>query len=657
MVGIYVRTSTLKQSKKYSPKVQRDNGIEFAKSKGEDFVIYEESASGGSLDRQKLRDLFGDIEKGFINKVWVIEQSRISRDMEDSTYISKLFLQHRCELYIDSEFVDLSSSRSRFFYNISSAVSDYERSEIKARMKRGRDASFNKGKKVLSRCYGYTFDWEGGKRKWKIDDYQADIIRLIYKMFVDENSSLKKIIQNLNDREIKSFSGGYWSDRVLKGVLSRKEYAGLTTDADGNLIKSTIYDPIITQEQWEESCQKLELFKKKYDARKEKFRYNTGALSNLVKCKYCGQPFKYRNQNRKYDGVNGKSIYNREIYYHSGDITCSAQTPKIIYRHQLESAFEIAYLNSFVQEESRREWLENKKKEVERFNATHKVDISRIDKKIRENEKKINNLVDALSLGVAVENIKTKLTILETENSELIEKKEKINSDYQSVLLDFEDAEKYFFSDVVKHITDLEPVEKRKLYNNITDFCTICGTKMHVKFITGQEYFPEIDVYHKLASDILREMKDKRDISKQDLDSHIMIIATQGEAMKKEAKSYKEKLGNEERTKGSHCFGFDYRKNRPFCTINEDEAETVKRIFQLRNEGHPYVHIAHLMIKEGRKKKLGTTDWKSRDIKIVLSRIQVSGRWYDNAGNVIKSFRFPEIITPELFDAVSKIKT
>ena len=657
MVGIYVRTSTLKQSKKYSPKVQRDSGIAFANSIGEEFIIYEESASGGSLERQKLRDLFGDIEKGFINKVWVIEQSRISRDMEDSTYISKLFLQHRCDLYIDGDLVDLNSSRSRFFYNISSAVSDYERSEIKARMKRGRDASFNKGKKVLSRCYGYTFDWVEGRRQWKIDEYQAKIIRLAYQMFVDENTSLKKIIQTFNDREIKSYHGRYWSDRVLKGLLSRREYAGLTTDADGNLIKSTVYKPIISQETWEKSCQKLELFKKKYDEKKEKFRYNTGALSNLVKCKYCGQPFKFRNQNRSFKGKNGTSVYNREIYYHSGDVVCDAQVPKIIYRHQLESAFEIAYLNSFVQEDSRREWLDNKKKEVEKFNETHKVDISRIDKRIRENEKKINNLVDALSLGVAVENIKDKLKVLEAENDDLLSKKEKINSDYQSVLLEYEDAENYFFSDVVKHITELEPAEKRKLYNNITEFCTICGNQMHVKFITGQEYYPLVDMYHKLASDILREMKEKRNISKHDLDSHIMILATQGEAMKREPKSYKEKLGNEERTKGSHCFGFDYYKNRPYCTVNDDEAETVRRIFQLREQGEPIVHIAHVMNKEGRKKKLGNVDWKSRDIKIILNRIQVSGRWYDNNGNVIKSFRFPEIISPELFDKVSQIKT
>jgi DNA invertase Pin-like site-specific DNA recombinase len=141
-LAVYVRVSEERQTLHNSPQAQREGGKRFAERKGESLdltpmLVYEEAGSGASLvARPEFGRLCTDIERGLIGGVWVKEQSRISRSVEDSAAIRKHFLKHGCRLFIDDSEVDLTDLSSSFMYNIHSAVNEYERGRIAERMAR-----------------------------------------------------------------------------------------------------------------------------------------------------------------------------------------------------------------------------------------------------------------------------------------------------------------------------------------------------------------------------------------------------------------------------------------------------------------------------------------------------------------------------------------
>ena len=90
MIGIYCRVSGDSQDNNYSIKEQRTRGENFAISLTEDFQIYEEVISGSTLNRQSMQALIEDIKHGYINKVWVIEFTRLSREVVDSHSLKKI---------------------------------------------------------------------------------------------------------------------------------------------------------------------------------------------------------------------------------------------------------------------------------------------------------------------------------------------------------------------------------------------------------------------------------------------------------------------------------------------------------------------------------------------------------------------------------------
>jgi site-specific DNA recombinase len=136
MIAIYCRISTRQQEDKYSIGTQIERGMEFAK--GKDFKIYQETQSGSSMEgRAEMERMLNDISLNLINKVWVIESSRLTRDLSDAIKIQKIFSSHNVKLYVNGVQTDFTQPEKLLSYHITSAVSEYERAQIVARSVRG----------------------------------------------------------------------------------------------------------------------------------------------------------------------------------------------------------------------------------------------------------------------------------------------------------------------------------------------------------------------------------------------------------------------------------------------------------------------------------------------------------------------------------------
>jgi DNA invertase Pin-like site-specific DNA recombinase len=83
-------------------------GIEFAKKKGFDFKVYEDEGKSGYkikddddlfANRPGFLNLLDDIKTGIIDKVWVWEQSRLSRNQLSTAHIFSIFQKNKITLF------------------------------------------------------------------------------------------------------------------------------------------------------------------------------------------------------------------------------------------------------------------------------------------------------------------------------------------------------------------------------------------------------------------------------------------------------------------------------------------------------------------------------------------------------------------------------
>ena len=109
--------------------------------------------------------------------------------------------------------------------------------------------------------------------------------------------------------------------------------------------------------------------------------------------------------------------------------------------------------------------------------------------------------------------------------------------------------------------------------------------------------------------------------------------------------------------------------------INSQQAETVKRIYELYLAGYGVRKIQDIMEQEGRKTAMGLTRWQSGNIDRILNNPFYCGRIeyrkqyvpdyltqkkVNNHGEVDKVYvegKHEPIITPEMFDEAQKLKT
>ena len=94
-------------------------------------------------------------------------------------------------------------------------------------------------------------------------------------------------------------------------------------------------------------------------------------------------------------------------------------------------------------------------------------------------------------------------------------------------------------------------------------------------------------------------------------------------------------------------YGYDYKNGN--LTINEDEAEVIRQIFQSVIDGKTYSQIAEDLILRGKRRKMGGINWTSGVITKLLRQTLYHGLIKSPDGKLIQSAYYPPIVTDELW--------
>jgi len=414
LCGIYVRTSI--ETDGTSIEQQKELGIRFCDSQDFQYQVYEDiGKSGYKIDdendpfrnRQGLTKLIADIEKGTVDKIWVYEHSRLSRNQYAWFVLRRIFERNKVEIYESGKLFKMDDPQSQMIQGILTQISQYERHLITSRTTRGLRATINTGLRTYNKIYGYKNMGKqaNGYVRWEPVQSEIENIKYSFQKYLAGNS-VDSIIKDLNNDLPEDKRVLFHKNYI--NVLKRFDYTGFSLTTEGSELyhkyknfelenldflkeqengKPKYYLPsvnysaqIVSLEDWVAVAKRLRDNKLIY--RNMKRRTNTEIFTGLMSCPYCNLTYFFHNDNSK--------NYDYKYYTHTPSKKC-LQRPKSVRRDKINSMVEVFYFYYFLV-------FDDTKKLLEENQAIANLNLVKIKDKIsaaqgenRKIEKQINN--------------------------------------------------------------------------------------------------------------------------------------------------------------------------------------------------------------------------------------------------------------------------
>ena len=194
---------------------------------------YREVVSGETIaDRPEVQKVLKLIESPKIKAILIVEVQRLSRgDLEDAGRLIKLIRYTNTLVITPMKIFNLSDEYDRDMFERELKRGNEYLEYQKKIMRRGRDLSASQGNFIgATPPYGYDKIFvQEGKRKYPtlaINEEQANVVRMIFDMFVNQNMGYALIARRLNELHIPAPRGDYWTHASLPEILKNVHYIG-----------------------------------------------------------------------------------------------------------------------------------------------------------------------------------------------------------------------------------------------------------------------------------------------------------------------------------------------------------------------------------------------------------------------------------------------
>jgi DNA invertase Pin-like site-specific DNA recombinase len=447
MLAIYCRTS--KDTKNLSIEQQKELGIKFALSKNFEYKIYDKDVgkSGYKIDdddemnpfanRPDFTSLINDVKEKIIDKVWVCERSRLSRNQYASAVIFNIFKKNKIELYENNTKINLNDPQLKFMSQVMDAVVELERDLIVNRTTRGLHKAINKGNRGYPKLFGYIKNGkdENGRTIWLPVESEINDLKYIYEQYL-KGKSLRNIAYEFYN-EINDHNKLLRYATKMGRFLRHHEYTGYTLNMEGldifhqylnfeidNIsvlldirkywVKSIPYPiEIIAIEDWIKVIEKLRINKKirKDNMEKSKRSAKKDLATGIITCSTCGSAFySYLNHNKR---PNGEYVY-YNYYKHNIAINnkICLQKPKTIEVKKADEILKTFYFFYYIvfnkADKFIKETLEKMRHDIQTTENKIKIeekDITKIRKQIENLYNLLYDVKDKETLSITAKGI------------------------------------------------------------------------------------------------------------------------------------------------------------------------------------------------------------------------------------------------------------
>lgn len=222
--------SQLADCKKYA----EQQGYEIV---GEHFETPDKATSGADW-LPEIENILTLAYDGAFDVLIVREVDRLARNRFKQMSIENTIegLGLRVE-YVIGQFKD--SAEGRLLRGVMSDFAEYEREKTLQRTKRGTMRAVMAGNVVIGGSnapFGYEIVEVRGKRTLQINESEAEIVRLIFRLYAHENNTLLGICRYLDKHNVPTPSKGQnhlarkvrkgWSTGTMSGILNNETYVG-----------------------------------------------------------------------------------------------------------------------------------------------------------------------------------------------------------------------------------------------------------------------------------------------------------------------------------------------------------------------------------------------------------------------------------------------
>lgn len=190
--------------------------------------IYREVVSGESIDeREEMKKVLARIESPDVKGVLVIEPQRLSRgDLEDCGRLISDFRYTHTKVVTPMMVYNLENKMDRRFFQDELLRGRDYLEYTKEILRRGREAAVRRGCFIMQNApYGYD-KVKIGKDHTLEPNEHADVVRMVFEWYVNEDISWYRMAQRLEEMGIPAPKGGKWHKEVLSRMVRNQHYIG-----------------------------------------------------------------------------------------------------------------------------------------------------------------------------------------------------------------------------------------------------------------------------------------------------------------------------------------------------------------------------------------------------------------------------------------------
>jgi site-specific DNA recombinase len=232
--ALYARVSSERQKEEHTIGSQTEALKEYAQAGGytvlPEWIFKDEGYSGAILQRpglERLRDLAAE---GQIEVVLVYSPDRLSRKYAYQVLLIEELARQGVEvIFIKSP--QASTPEEQLLVQFQGMIAEYERAQIAERSRRGKRYRAKSGSvNVLSGApYGYRYikKSEASAAYYDIIEWEAEVVRNVYRWYTEEALSMGEIYRKLNVLGIATRRGkSTWDRSTVWGMLRNPAYKG-----------------------------------------------------------------------------------------------------------------------------------------------------------------------------------------------------------------------------------------------------------------------------------------------------------------------------------------------------------------------------------------------------------------------------------------------
>jgi site-specific DNA recombinase len=234
-VAYYARVSTHQQQQEGTIESQRRSLKHSIQHHGwfllPEHEYIDDGISGARLDRPALDRLRDAARRGEFDAVVILSPDRLARNYAHQWLLIEEFEKlHTQVIFLHNPFGD--TPQGKLLTQMQGMIAEYERAQITERTRRGRLEKARRGEFMpwAYCCYGYRYlpRRHGGTPQVMIEPLEAEVVRTIYRVLVEEQLSCRQITKRLNAAKTPTPTGKnqVWQTATVRNILTNRTYAG-----------------------------------------------------------------------------------------------------------------------------------------------------------------------------------------------------------------------------------------------------------------------------------------------------------------------------------------------------------------------------------------------------------------------------------------------